>query len=357
MFTSTPITVADPGQLYQYTATASDAENDPLTYDLSLRAAGMAIDPVTGLVTWIPDPSEVGVHDVIVRVRDGYGGVALQHYQVTVRGPDVPPVITSAPPAKAVVGVPLQYQIRAQATPGEQLTYHLDAGPAGVSVNVKTGVLSWTPTAPELGAQSLSLSVVDDRGGTATQTFTVHVVASAANDPPQILSSPRTAIAIGGHYAYQVQAIDPDFDPLTFTLTTAPAGMTIDGSGLVTWQPTGAELAANPVVLRVDDGRGSTVSQSFSVTVVSQLTDQPSTIVSTPLLAATVGRMYAYDARATDPENDPLAWSLDAAPTGMSVDSQLGTIRWTPTADEMGLQTAVLRVTDAQGSSALQSIP
>jgi hypothetical protein len=30
-FTSTPITVADPGQLYQYTATASDAENDPLT--------------------------------------------------------------------------------------------------------------------------------------------------------------------------------------------------------------------------------------------------------------------------------------------------------------------------------------
>src|SRR5262249_3734637 len=158
------------------------------------------------------------------------------------------------------------------------------------------------------------------------------VVASATNHPPQILSTPRAAIAIGGRYAYQVEAIDPDSDPLTFTLTTAPAGMTIDADGLVTWQPTGAELGANPVVLSVDDGRGGVVSQSFSVDVVSQLTDQPPAIVSTPTLAATVGRLYAYDATATDPENDPLMWSLDTAPAGLSINPQLGTIRWTPTA-------------------------
>jgi hypothetical protein len=357
VITSTPPTVADPGQLYQYAVTATDAENDPLTFDLSLRAAGMAIDAATGLLTWIPSPAEVGVHDVIVRVRDGNDGVTLQHYQVTVRGPDVPPVISSTTPPRAVQGAPLQYRIQAQGTPGEQLTYHLTTGPAGVSVDGKTGVLSWTPTTAEVGPQSISIAVVDDRGGTTAQTFTVQVVPSAANDPPQILSSPRTAIAIGGRYAYQVLAIDPDFDPLTYTLVTAPAGMTVDAAGRVAWQPAGAQLGANPVVLRVDDGRGGSVSQSFSVDVVSQLVDQPPAIVSTPPLAATVGRMYAYDARATDPENDPLMWSFDVAPTGMSVDPQLGTIRWTPTADEVGLQTAVLRVTDFQGSLAVQSIP
>jgi RHS repeat-associated protein len=356
-FSSTPITVADSGQLYQYMATATNAVNDPLTYDLSLRAAGMAIDPVTGLITWIPDPSEVGVHDVIVRVRDPYNGVTLQHFQVTVRGPDVPPVITSTPPTQAVQGAPLDYRLEAQDVAGDHLTYHLDAGPAGASVDAQTGVLGWTPTADEVGAQSLSITVKSDRGGATTQTVPVQVVASAANDPPRILSTPRAVIAIGGRYAYQVQAIDPDFDPLTFTLTTAPAGMTVDASGLVTWQPTGAELGANPVVLTVDDGRGGSVSQSFSVDVVSQLTDQPPSIVSTPPLAATVGRMYAYDARATDPENDPVMWSFDAAPTGMTLDPRTGTIRWTPTADEVGLQTAVLRVTDDQGGSVVQSIP
>src|SRR5262249_47262949 len=150
----------------------------------------------------------------------------------------------------------------AQDVPGDHLTYNLDAGPAGASIDAQTGVLTWTPTADEVGTQSLSVTVRTDRGASSTQAFSVAVVASAANHPPQILSTPRAAIAIGGRYAYQVEAIDPDSDPLTFTLTTAPPGMTIDADGLVTWQPTGAELGANPVVLSVNDGRGGVVSQS-----------------------------------------------------------------------------------------------
>jgi RHS repeat-associated protein len=356
VFTSTPPAVADPGQLYSDAVTATDAENDPLSFDLPLRPAGMAIQPTTGLLTWLPGAAQVGLHDVIVRIRDGNDAVTLQHFQVTVRGPNVPPVVVSTPPPQAVQGFPFEYRVQAQDTGGDQLTYHLD-GPAGATIDANTGVLSWVPTAAQVGTQSLSVTVVDDRGGATTQTFTVQVAASAANDPPQILSTPRTTIALGGHYAYQVQAIDPDADPLTYHLDTAPAGMTIDAAGLVTWQPAVAEFGANPVVLRVDDGRGGSASQTFMVNVVTQLSDRPPAIVTTPPLTATVGRPYVYDARATDPENDPLMWSFDTAPAGMSIDPQLGTIRWTPAAGEVGLQTAVLRVIDAQGSSVVQNIP
>jgi RHS repeat-associated protein len=357
VFTSTAPVIADPGQLYSYAVTATDAENDPLSFDLPLRPAGMAIQPATGLLTWLPGAAQVGAHDVIVRVRDGNDGVTLQHFQVTVHGPNVPPVIVSAPPPQAVQGFPFEYRVQAEDTAGDVLTFHLDAGPAGATVDASTGVLSWVPSAAEVGTQSLSVTVVDDRGGARTQTFTVQVVASAANDPPHVLSTPRTTIALGGRYAYQVQAIDPDADPLTYHLDTAPAGMNIDASGLVTWQPTAAEFGVNAVVLRVDDGRGGSASQSFTVNVVTQLSDRPPAVVTTPPLTATVGRMYAYDAHAADPENDPVLWSLDSAPAGMSINPQLGTIRWTPTPDEVGLQTAVLRVMDAQGSSVVQSIP
>ena len=56
----------------------------------------------------VPASSEVGTHDVIVRVQDGYGGVALQPFHVTVRGPDassnqersVPVAYQSAPPMR-----------------------------------------------------------------------------------------------------------------------------------------------------------------------------------------------------------------------------------------------------------------
>jgi hypothetical protein len=37
---------------------------------------------------------------------------------------------------------------------------------------------------------------------------------------------------------------------LTFSLPTAPAGMTIDAAGLVTWQPTAAQFGSHPVQVR-----------------------------------------------------------------------------------------------------------
>ena len=85
------------------------------------------------------------------------------------------------------------------------------------------------------------------------------------------------------------------------------------------------------------------------------MVNQPPSITSNPPQAATVGNLYAYDLKGSDPDNDPLTWSLDTAPQGMSIDPSLGTLRWTPTADELGSQNVVVRLTDSQGGYATQS--
>lgn len=55
------------------------------------------------------------------------------------------------------------------------------------------------------------------------------------NRPPEITSFPPSA-ATDGKYVYEVVAEDPDGDRLTFSLETAPSGMTIDAeSGRVEW--------------------------------------------------------------------------------------------------------------------------
>ena len=64
------------------------------------------------------------------------------------------------------------------------------------------------------------------RGSVALQSFTVNVV--AANTPPVITSNPLTSAARGIAYQYAVKAQDADHDPLTFSLTTYPSGMTIN---------------------------------------------------------------------------------------------------------------------------------
>src|SRR5262249_48394049 len=153
----------------------------------------------------------------------------LQHYQVTVREPNSPPEITSASPPSAVQGLPFEFRVHAQDTADEALTFRLDAGPPGMTLDPATGVLRWPNPSP-VGTHPVTLTVLDDRNGATTQSFTVEVLAAAANEPVQVASTPRTTIDLGSRYVYQVQASDANPDPLTFLLT-GPAGMTIDGTG------------------------------------------------------------------------------------------------------------------------------
>lgn len=56
------------------------------------------------------------------------------------------------------------------------------------------------------------------------------------NSPPKIISVPPSVVE-SGRYEYMVKAVDPEGDPVTFTLQTSPPGMRIDGrTGRIEWQ-------------------------------------------------------------------------------------------------------------------------
>src|SRR5581483_3722021 len=88
LITSQPVTSAVLGLPYVYQVQAQDADNDPLTFSLTAGPDGMAIDPITGKLTWQPgndaSSSAAGPHDVTVRVDDGRGGFDTQTFTLTV---------------------------------------------------------------------------------------------------------------------------------------------------------------------------------------------------------------------------------------------------------------------------------
>ena len=92
------------------------------------------------------------------------------------------------------------------------------------------------PKVPVIGRHDVTLMVSDGKGGTATQSYTILVQPEPGNHPPVIISQPVTTAVAGQTYTYPVKAIDPDNDPLTYSLTTKPDGMSIDPStGVVSW--------------------------------------------------------------------------------------------------------------------------
>jgi RHS repeat-associated protein len=359
-FTSTAPALAVVGQRYRYDATVSNPDGVTLQFDLPEKPDGMAVDPQTGVVVWDAAASQVGPQDVILRLQDSRGEVVLQKFKVTVTL-DSPPVITSTPPEPAQSGLSYQYQVTAQDAENDPLTYALAKGPSGMTIDSSTGLVSWVgaPIGPGLPAgYAVSITVSDGRGGQDAQSFTLFVTASSPTLPPQSFTAqPPTSITLGHDYLYAVQTTFPAGDPLTYTLVTAPAGMTVDASGMVHWTPDAGQFGLNPVVLRVDDGTRGSAQESFTVNVVAQATGQPPAInpTTTPPAAAVAGQPYVYNPTATSPDGTPLVWSLDTAPAGMSIDQSRGTIRWTPAAGQVGSQDVVVRVTTSEGKSDTQN--
>ena len=104
------------------------------------------------------------------------------------------------------------------------------------------------------------------------------------------------------------------------------------------------------------DGQGGEADQSFSLPVQLTAINHPPSITSQPATdPIPVGDNYVYQVVASDPDGDPLTYSLDSGVSGMAIDPQSGLFTWTPSAGEFGTFPVTLSVSDGRGGVAQQS--
>ncbi len=97
---------------------------------------------------------------------------------------------------------------------------------------------------------------------------------NCVNDGPRIISKPVTTLVeedpyvFKTKYKYDVNAVDPEGDILTYSLLEAPVGMAINANtGLIEWIPTKSQLGANKVRVEARDTDGLTDVQAFTISV------------------------------------------------------------------------------------------
>lgn len=85
------------------------------------------------------------------------------------------PTFTSTPPTTAKVNTAFSYDATTNDDGTAGFAYSLTGAPAGVTIAAATGVVSWTPTSAQLGAQSFQIIATDAAGNTSSQNVALTV--------------------------------------------------------------------------------------------------------------------------------------------------------------------------------------
>lgn len=326
---------------YTFTATASDPENNTLTFSLEEAPEGALIDASTGVFTWTPTEAQgPGEYTFTVKVCDDGEPLACDNQALTliVNEVNLAPVLNAIPDQEVWETNLLSFTATASDPdlPAQTLTFSLGASaPTGASINPLTGAFTWTPTADQ-GPQVYNFDVcVSDGALEDCQTVKVEVL--EGNLPPVLEPIANASIDELVEYTFTAQASDPNTVPqtLTFSLVNAPTGAAINPeTGVFTWTPTEAQGPQTyTFTVKVCDDETPPLCDSQEVTItVNEVNVAPVLAEignkSTPELVALTFTATASDA---DIPVQTMTFSLSGAPEGAAINSSSGVFTWTPT--------------------------
>ena len=197
----------------------------------------------------------------------------------------------------------------------------LVSGPANGTLTLNTnGSFTYTPNADYSGTDSFTYKANDgqDDSNVATVTITVNPV----NDAPLVFNPGGQANAPNDTVSRYVLVYEADGDPVTFSATGLPPGLSIDSaSGEITGTIASSAEAGSPYTVTVTASDGTlTDSETFTWTVgyVELLNpgNQHNVVEDDIWLPLT----------AFDRDGEPLTFSAAGLPPGLSIDTATGEI-------------------------------
>jgi PKD repeat protein len=292
------------GTPFSYSITAPGAT----TFNATGLPPGVTVNMNTGQISGTP--TSAGVFGITIAAANNYG-TDTRALTLNV-APAAPPVITSALAATASANVAFTYTITSTNNP---TTFNAVGLPAGLTVNLDTGVISGTPY--NVGTFNVTIAAANPFGRDSRT-----LVLSVAPHPqqPAITSSLTVSAVAGASFSYTITATNT---PTAFNATGLPPGLNVNlTNGAVSGIPTATGTFHVTLAAANNYGRDT---RTLALTVSA-----PSApVISSPLTAS--GQTGSFFSYAITASNQPTAFNATGLPLGLSINQSTGMISGTPT--------------------------
>jgi len=327
-----------PGVALTFALSATDAH--PLTYSISSAPSGMTVNAATGVVSW-PAPV-AGSYSIGAHAFDALTGLSGQATISLVVVAPQPPAVAGGT-VSGVAGTPLLFS--AQATDVNAVTYSLSGAPSGMTVST-SGVVSWTD--PLAGTHAVTVTAKDATTGLSGHGLYTLTISAAVAPVVHVNTAGYTAQA--GKSASFLVAVT-DANPVNWSLSGAPAGMSFIGPALFGW--------SNPVV-------GTYTVSVIATDPATGLSGKATTTITVPpagpVLAATsltgvAGKAFRGSVTITDASSTSVSVTVSGVPAGMTISSTTGVLTFGWAEPVAGSYTLHLTVTDSKNLTGTSTIP
>lgn len=341
IISGTPSTTLEAGSPYSFTPTAADPDGDPLVFRAVNVPTWATFNTSTGALTGTPTEANVGTTQMIqIEVTDNQSVAQLPGFQISVTSNstepppnNVAPTLVGTPATTAIVGQPYTFAPVGSDANGDTLTYSINNRPSWLTFTPATGAVSGTPTAGNVGSTGAIVITVSDGQATASLQFTITVANTPppANRAPTISGTPSTSATVSRSYNFQPVGSDPDGNALQYSIQNRPSWATFSTStGRLTGTPTAGDVGTSArITISVSDGSLTASLPSFTIQV-SATANRPPQISGSPLLSLTVSTPYSFQPSASDPDGNPLTFSIQNRPSWATFNTATGQLSGTP---------------------------
>ena len=259
------------------------------------------------------------------------------------------PVVGAASVA-GTVGTALSFS--ATATAAHPVTFVLSNAPTGMTLSA-AGLITWT--SPTLGNYSVTVTATDTQTGLSGHG--VYSVTITSPQPPVVAPAPPTVAGgtitgrAGSAMSFSATAISRD--SLTYMLSGAPSGMSINSSGVVSWSnPVAGKYSVT--VVATDTRTGSSGRGVYTVTIAAA-----GPTITASSMAGKAGQKLTGSISFADSTSNSLSITITGVPGGMgftaAANSPVLNVAWaSPVA---GTYTLVVSARDGNGLTATLNVP